>query len=458
MISEEIFRAYDVRGVYGKNIDENVAYVIGRAFASYLGKGGRALIGRDVRLSGESLSRAVAAGLIDEGFRVDYAGTVPTPTLYLSVVDGKYDCGIQVTASHNPPEWNGFKLVLGSGETISEGMGMEELKRSVLSYGSLKYDRGRVEFERVEVLSNYVVKLLSLVSVSRPVRVAIDFSNGAVAVLGKRIFESLGCEVIPLNDEPDGNFPAHLPEPNEETMRELAKLVRTSGAEFGIGFDGDGDRAVFIDERGVMIDGDIALAVLVSNSKLKGKVVYDVSSSSALEEVIRSSGCEPVLSRVGRAFMLKKVREVGAVIGAEKSNHFYFSELYGFDDGIFAALRMIELVSRRNEPFSKLVEAIPRYHTSQIHTVDVPDRLKFEAMRKIAERLRPISERLVEIDGVKAYFRDGWVLIRPSNTMPQIKYVAEARDSTALEKYLSMARDLITEATVQRGGAIGRVS
>ncbi|MCS7095081.1 MAG: phosphomannomutase/phosphoglucomutase [Thaumarchaeota archaeon] len=441
-----IFRAYDARGVYPRQINERVAYALGRAFSRMTGAR-RVLVGRDVRLSGPSLIRAVALGLEDEGSEVCTAGMVPTPTLYLGVVEGRFDAGVQVTASHNPPEWNGFKFVLGNGETVSEGQGMERLKEIAMSIGETEPPRRDPAFSQFDAKALYLERVKSLVRLKRRVRMVVDFSNGAGCEVGKQFFEGIGIDLIPMNDVPDGTFPAHLPEPTTETMRELVEAVKEHGAEVGAGIDGDADRAVFVDDRGRLLEGDVTLAFLVQNSDVKGKVVYDVSSSSIVEEVIRGRGCEPVICRVGRAFMLRKVREVRAVLGAEKSNHVYFSELYGFDDGIFAVAKVAEALSRSESKLSDFVDRLPKVHASTIYTVDVgTDDVKWRAMELIAKRMTSSYERVLTIDGVKAYLPEGWVLIRPSNTMPQIKYVAEARTEETLNSYLRMAKTVIDEA------------
>lgn len=446
-----IFRAYDVRGVYPRQVNGEVAYVLGLAFGRMVG-GGRILVGRDVRLSGPELVRYLSLGLEDAGHQVFDAGTVPTPALYLGVVEGGFDGGVQVTASHNPPEWNGFKFVTGTGETVSQGMGMEELREAAMSLSGARVPLREPDVKRVDVLTRYLERLRGLVRPKRRLRVAVDFSNGAGAVVGKRLLREIGVELLPLNDVPDGRFPAHLPEPTPETTEELRRVVREQGLDLGAALDGDADRAVFCDDRGRLLEGDLSLAVLVSSLDVRGKVVYDVSCSSVVEEVIRSKGCEPVLCRVGRAFMLRKVREVGAVIGAEKSNHLYFSEIHGFDDGLFAVAKMVEAVSSMDRPLSEFIDSLPKRYASTIYSVNLPsDEVKWRAMEVIARRLSAMARETLTIDGVKAYLDDGWVLIRPSNTMPQIKYTAESKTEEGLRRLLSLAERTIAESVAEIG-------
>jgi phosphomannomutase len=285
-------------------------------------------------------------------------------------------------------------------------------------------------------------------------KIAVDYSNGAAAIPFPRIAERLGVEIVSINDVPDGRFPGHLPEPTEETLKDLRRLVVGSGADFGAGFDGDGDRVVFVDDLGRMIPGDITLAIYVKRLDKRGKVVYDVSSSSALREIILEKGCEPVEMRVGRAFLLNAVRELNAVIGGEKSNHFYFPEIWGFDDAVYAVLRMAEIVARTGKKLSQLVDEIPKYPSIPIRAFECPDELKAKAVEEVARYYREKGLEVSTIDGVKAYFDDGWILVRQSNTMPQIKMTAEARTEKRLSEIVGEAENVIEE-TIKRlaGGA-----
>lgn len=448
MVKPHIFRAYDVRGIYGEDLDEEVAELIGLGYGTLLGNRGKLVVGKDVRLSGEVLANAVAYGLSRAGCDVLDLGTITTPMLYFSTIYFKTDGGIQVTASHNPPEWNGFKLVKPSGATLSAGAGMEELKDMILNKRFREADR-RGKIEKVDVLKPYIEFIASKFHFKRSLTIATDYSNGATAIPFPKIAEKLGLEVKAINDVPDGRFPAHLPEPTEETLKDLQKLVVEVRADFGAGFDGDGDRVVFVDEKGRIIPGDITLAIYVKYLKKSGKVVFDVASSNALREIILEKGCEPVEMRVGRAFILNAVKEQNAVIGGEKSNHFYFPEILGFDDAIYATLRIAEIILKSGKKLSELVDEIPHYPSIPIRTYECPDEVKWGVVEEIAEQYRSRGLEVNTIDGVKAYFDDGWVLIRPSNTMPQIKMTAEARTEKKLEKIVVEAEELI-RSTIEK--------
>ena len=440
----EIFRAYDIRGVYGVDLSEDLAKAIGLAYGTMLGNRGRVVVGRDVRLSGEALASATAEGLAEAGCDVMDVGLVTTPMSYFAVVHLNADGGIQVTASHNPPEWNGFKLIKKGGETLSAGAGMEELRDMVLQ-GRFRKGERRGKIEKIDILESYVEFITSKVEIERPLKIAIDYSNGAAAISFPKIAERVGLKIEALNDVPDGRFPGHPPEPREDTLKDLQDLVVKTRADFGAGFDGDGDRVVFVDDKGRILSGDIALAIFVKHLDKKGKVIFDVSSSSALREVIVEKGCEPIEMRVGRAFILNAVRELNAVMGGEKSDHFYFPELWGFDDACYAVLKMAEILIKSGKRLSELVDEIPHYPSIPITTFTCPDELKTKVVERIAKHYESLGMKVSRIDGVKAYFDDGWVLIRPSNTMPQIKMTAEAKTEKRLKEIVDEAKKLITE-------------
>ena len=440
----EIFRAYDIRGVYGVDLSEDLAKAIGLAYGTMLGNRGRVVVGRDVRLSGEALASATAEGLAEAGCDVMDVGLVTTPMSYFAVVHLNADGGIQVTASHNPPEWNGFKLIKKGGETLSAGAGMEELRDMVLQ-GRFRKGERRGKIEKIDILESYVEFITSKVEIERPLKIAIDYSNGAAAISFPKIAERVGLKIEALNDVPDGRFPGHPPEPREDTLKDLQDLVVKTRVDFGAGFDGDGDRVVFVDDKGRILSGDIALAIFVKHLDKKGKVIFDVSSSSALREVIVEKGCEPIEMRVGRAFILNAVRELNAVMGGEKSDHFYFPELWGFDDACYAVLKMAEILIKSGKKLSELVDEIPHYPSIPITTFTCPDELKTKVVERIAKHYESLGMKVSRIDGVKAYFDDGWVLIRPSNTMPQIKMTAEAKTEKRLKEIVDEAKKLITE-------------
>jgi len=443
-IPEHIFRAYDIRGVYGKDLNEEIAYQVGLAFGTYLGNYGKILVSRDVRLSGPALAKALIDGLAEAGVDILNGGIATTPACYFGVQHYHVDAGVAITASHNPPEWNGFKMFLQGGETISAGAGMEEIKDLVINRRYKRSDK-RGSVKEVKLVDDYVKFLRERFRDVHGLRVAVDFSDGASVYVVPKLFSELGIEVVGINDNPDGHFRGHLPEPNAETLKPLQKLVVERNCDFGVGFDGDADRAVFIDDRGRLLEGDITLAIFVKNWPVKGKVIYDVNSSTALREIAEKHGFQPIEWKVGRAFILRKLKEEGAVIGGEKSNHLYFGELNGVDDAIYASLVMARIILKSGKKLSEIVNEIPHYPTTPILTYDFPDEIKFKAIDVIAEKLGKMGFRISRLDGVKAYANDGWVLIRASNTMPQVKMSVEAKTQERLEELKLLGEKLINE-------------
>jgi len=445
-IPDHIFRAYDVRGVYGEDLTDDVARQVGLAFGCYVGGGGRRVaIGMDVRLSSPPLKRAFTEGLLRAGCNVIDIGLVPTPALYYAVASRGLSGGVMVTASHNPPEWNGFKLCVKGAAVVGEGMGMEDLKALAQNPLLSQLDgRGEVVVEE-GFLDDYLAFLLRHVRPERRLKVALDLANGCCALTAPRAFRELGFEVEALNERPDGRFPAHLPEPTEETLGQLRELVVKTGADLGVGYDGDGDRAVFIDDRGRVLLGDVVTAILAQHYLPEhpgSAVVLDVSCSSVAFEAVERTGGRVVVSRVGHAYIMDAMMRTGALIGGERSSHLYFKEIWGIDDGLYASLKVAELLSRLGEPLSSLVDRLPKYY-SKSKNYDFPDRVKFKVVADIAEELKSRGVRVVELDGVKALFDDGWFIIRPSNTQPLVKMTAEAKTPEALERLFKEAERLI---------------
>jgi len=443
---KRIFRAYDIRGIYGEDLTDDVALDVGRAFGTYIGSGSRLVVGRDVRLSGESLQKALMEGLMSTGCNVTDIGMVPTPTLYFAIIHYSEDGGVMVTASHNPPEWNGFKLCREGGFPIAEGMGMEDVKRIFFSKQFISASPG--ELKRYgEALNDYADFIMERVNIQKRLKVAVDLGNGVCSLIVPRLFKSAGVDVVAINDEPDGRFPAHKPEPTGETLKELMGVVRKERADLGIGYDGDGDRALFLDDRGRVIPTDITLTLLAEHY-LKmggGAVIYDILSSTLVEEKIRELGGKPIVSRVGRAYILDAMKREGAVLGGETSGHLYFAEIYGFDDAVYAGLKMAEVLSKMDLKLSEFVDSTPKYPSTPVKSYQCPDELKFRVVEEITRDFREMGYDIITIDGVKVIDGDGWFLIRASNTLPQIKMKAEAKTEEKLRRLVDLAEKKIRE-------------
>lgn len=445
MISERIFRAYDIRGIYGVDLDVSVANLIGKALATYVNGGGKTfIVGRDLRLSSKPLSDALISGMVSCGLNVEDIGVVTTPLLYFATKHYGVNGGVIVSASHNPPEWNGFKILLDRG-FLCLGMGMEEL-RDITLKGAFKEARYGTTKTNPNAIKDYTKFISEKVSVRGGLKIAADPGGGACTVLIQEVYERAGLKASVIYGEPDGSFTRHPPEPNEQTLSELREIVLREGASFGVGFDGDGDRAIFMDDRGRMVPGSVILALLTKHYLERNRgaaIVYEVSCSMIVEETIRAYGGKPILSRVGHTYIYEKMVGESAVLGGEASGHFYFRDTYGFDDAIFASLKVAEALSEDGRRLSEIVDSIPRYPQIPTKNYDCPDEKKFIVVDRLAEEFRSLGHRIVAIDGVKVIMEDGWFLIRPSNTQPLIRLTVEARDKEKLEEIASYAEKAI---------------
>ena len=437
---DRIFRAYDIRGVFDEDLTDEVATRIGAAFAAFLGKDKEVLVARDVRLSGEVLRNALVSGLVS-GCDVTDVGIVPTPLLYFAVNRLQKDAGIMITASHNPPEWNGFKAFRRKG--CIYGKDMEKVKQTAkeVDLERLK-KRGKLSSHK-GIIQEYMDFVVNKIEIERSLKVVADTANGTCGLVAPSLFKQLGCKILTLNQNPDGTFPAHLPEPKEETLGELKREVVKNKADFGVGYDGDGDRAVFVDEKGNVVPGDLTLLVFAKDvlQENKGaKIVYELSCSMAVEEYVKELGGIPIVERVGHTFIMDKMIEENALFGGEKSSHFYFSECYGMDDAIFASLRMAEILSKSGENLSEMVDSLPKYPSIYEKNFECPDNLKFVVIEKLRVRFKEYGLKVLDIDGVKLLDKDGWVLLRPSNTEPIIRVSAEARTEEKLKELYKFAK------------------
>jgi len=454
MIRENIFRAYDIRGVYGVDLDENVARSVGRALGTFLGGAGRkAAVGYDVRRSSPALKKALIEGLASSGVEVWDVGLVPTPTVYFTISHFSLDGGAIVSASHNPPEWNGFKLCREKAMLCGWGMGLEKIKEIMLSNAYVEGE-GRVVEKGEEVDEVYQRFLLERVHVRRRLRVLVDPGNGSCANYADRILEKAGLEVVAVNNYRDGSFPARSPEPTDETLKDLKAKVAVGGFDFAVAYDGDGDRAVFVDERGRVVEGDKMLALLIKHFiRAPGeKVVYEVSCSRLLDDVVREKGVTPIISRVGHSFILEKMISEDAIFGGEIASHLYFRDVYGADDAVYATLKVAEMLSSSSESLSEMVDQLPRYHTSRL-VFTVPDELKFKAVERLTLNVAEKGFKPITLDGVRVNLENGWYIVRASNTLPQIKATVEARDRESLSKLEGEVIEMVKEAVnMSRGG------
>lgn len=426
-----IFKAYDIRGIYGDTLTADLAYQIGRAFATFL-KCRKTVVGRDMRPHSQPLFDALARGLVEQGVTVIELGLCSTPMSYFA--NGKLgaDSGIMITASHNPGEYNGFKMCREQAIPISGATGIKDIERIVLnqSFAPPAERPGRIATHNIA--SEYMDHIRPFADFKRPVRVAIDYANG-MGVLEGEVLEKI-MDIDPLFKEMDGTFPNHEANPlHAETFEPLQKKIRSGPYDFGIYFDGDADRAGFTDEEGSIVSNDMITALIAEAilEKEKGVVFYDLRSSWAVKEVIEASGGEARMSRVGHAFIKEQMREANAVFAGELSGHYYFRENYFTESASLAAIMIANLITHSGRKLSELVKPILRYHASgEINSkVTDADALFTRLREKYAQG------RIIELDGLSFEFDDWWFNVRSSNTEPLVRLNLEAKTRDQMEKH-----------------------
>jgi len=439
-LAPHIFREYDIRGIVGDDLTAEVAEAVGRAYGSALaelqGNGTRTVVvGQDNRLSSPELADALMAGLQATGARVLDLGTVPTPVAYWAEATGGADGAVQITGSHNPSEWNGIKMTMG-GRAIY-GDAIKALRQRTVD-GRLASGVGSAE--KIEVLGDYVADLSGRFHLSRPVDFAVDCGNGTASVVAIRLLEAVGVRVTPLFCESDGTFPNHHPDPTvDENLTDLVEVVRKGDAEAGVAFDGDGDRIGAVDENGRVVRGDLLLLVfgldLIEQSGAGQKLVFDVKCSQALPEVFAAAGGEPIMWKTGHSLMKEKMKETNAALAGELSGHICVGgdRYFGFDDALFSACLLAELLARSDRSLSEMVAGFPRYVSTPELRIEVDETRKFDLVRDALEHFRERYD-VIDVDGVRILFGDGWGLLRTSNTQPVIVARFEARTTERLEE------------------------
>ena len=437
---DHIFRAYDIRGIYDKDLTTEVATKIGVAFANFL-CGKNIVVGRDVRISGKQLQKALIQGLLSKS-NVTTVGVLPTPLLYFASNMLQKDAGIMITASHNPPQWNGFKAFKKQAGSIY-GKDMQSIKEisKTINLKNLDNPKGKIDNVKnvIEEYQNFVEKKIQI---QRKIKIIADTANGTCGLVAPELLKRLGCNLLTINKEPDGTFPAHLPVPNVKTLVELMHKVIENKADFGVGYDGDGDRAVFIDEKGNLIPGDLTLLIFAKDYLQKypgGKVVYELSCSMAVEEYVRANGGIPIIERVGHTFIMDKMIQENALLGGEKSSHFYFRDVYGMDDGVFASTKLAEILSKTQEKLSEIISKLPHYPGVYEKNFECSDSKKFLVIEKVRKQFKENGLKTLDIDGVKLIEKDGWVILRASNTEPVIRISAEAKSKEKLKELYEFA-------------------
>jgi phosphomannomutase/phosphoglucomutase len=451
-----IFREYDIRGVADRDYDEGFARTLGLAYAAHFGGDGvkRVSVGRDCRVTSDKYAAALKDGLRAGGLDVVDIGMCPTPLTYFSLFHLDLDGGIQVTGSHNPPDHNGFKICVG--KTTIHGAQIQEL-RARIERGELpEAARGGEEhYAIVPAYQEHLIKQFG--KLKRKLTVVVDSGNGAAGPVAPRIIKALGCDTTELFSEPDGRFPNHHPDPTvEENMRDLIAAVREGGADMGVAFDGDADRVGLVDHTGRILWGDEML-ILFARDILQehpgATIVSEVKCSQRLFDDIEAHGGTAIMWKAGHSLLKAKMRETGAALGGEMSGHIFFADRYfGFDDAIYAACRMLEVVAKAGRPLAELLADLPTAVNTPEIRVECPDEIKFTIAEKAKERFRAEGYDIIDVDGVRVKFPEGWGLIRASNTQPVLVMRFEASTPAKLAEYRGIVERTLADIQRATGG------
>lgn len=443
-VNASIFRAYDIRGVVGQDLTEDVARLVGKALATLYPQCTRVVVGRDGRTSSPALAKAVTQGLVSAGVQVIDVGEVPTPVTYYATHELQTGSGIMVTGSHNPPEYNGLKISMDGRTLFGE---LIQAIHSCIETG--KFRTGQGSLEEYSIVDQYIERISKDVILARPMRIAIDCGNGVAGPTALRLFKRMGCDVTALYCDIDGTFPNHHPNPSEpENLQDLRNSVLSGELDLGLAFDGDGDRVGVLDDHGEVLWADRQMMLYARDvlSRNPGAdIIYDVKSSRSLGDVIRDAGGNAIMWRTGHSFIKSKMAETGALLAGEMSGHIFFKERwYGFDDGLYAAARLLEIVARDERPCHQQFAQLPKLVSTPEITLKLSvDGAQHDFMQAFSSAASFPGATISTIDGVRADFDYGWGLVRASNTTPSLVLRFEAEDEAGLAKLQQMFKNAI---------------
>lgn len=443
---DKIFKAYDIRGRYPDEINEEIGYKIGWATAKFLNSEAQdksfklrkmglknLVVGRDNRLSSEKLFKVICEGIRDQGIDVIDIGLATTPMFYFAIAKWGIKGGIMITASHNPPEYNGFKIVRDKAMPVGENSGLKNIKKIVNAIkDQSKAERGNIE-ER-KILKEYINHIIDSVHPEniKPLKIVVDTANGVAGIVVPDLFKEIPVGLVHIFAESNGSFPNHNPNPmNSENIETLQQGILVEKADLGVGFDGDGDRILFIDEKGERIDPNLIFALLIANFfPNKGEILYDVISSRIVKDEIQQTGNIPVCSKVGHTFFKEKMRQEKIIFGAESSGHYYLKENYFIESPFIILLKVLEIISRTNMPLSELIKPFKKYYLERIN-LQVQDSSKI--IKKLENKYKKTA-KVSYLDGLTVEYRDWWFNLRSSHTEPVIRLTIEARAKELLEQ------------------------
>ncbi|MFK5953699.1 MAG: phosphomannomutase/phosphoglucomutase [Desulfobacterium sp.] len=430
-----IFREYDIRGVAGQDFNDDDVVNIGRAYGTLLNQHGnkKVTVGRDCRVTSDDYSRFFIQGVLSTGCDVIDIGICPTPVLYFSIHHCKTQGGAMITASHNPPEYNGFKLMNGFDSIHSQGL---QDVRKIIESGD--FVEGKGTLDQVDVLTPYKAYLEENVSIDKKIRIGIDSGNGTGGVTALPVLKSLGCEVHELYCDMDGTFPNHEADPTvKKNMLELIDLVKEKKLDLGVGYDGDADRIGVVDENGEIIYGDQLMVIFareILTRKPGATFISEVKCSMTMYNDIEKHGGRAIMWRTGHSLIKKKMKEENAALAGEMSGHIFFSDRFlGFDDALYATLRLLEIMVNSGKTVSQLIEDLPKTFTTPEIRVECADDIKFGVVQRITDLFKKEYD-VIDIDGMRALFEGGWGLVRASNTQPALVLRFEADTSERLDE------------------------
>ena len=443
-IKDLIFRGYDIRGVYPTEIDEDLAYRLGRAFVTFF-KCKQVVIGKDMRKSSPSLFKALAKGATDQGADVIDIGMCTTPMLSFSVANYDYEGGIMISASHNPPEYNAFKLIKKKALQVVKGSGMEEIKE-LIKENKFEEPAKKGKITKKEVLNDYISHISKFTENIKDLKIAVDYGNGVGAISAKPLFSKLPITVLSLYEKPDGTFPNHHANPHDtENFKDLQRKVIEEKADLGIFFDGDADRSIMVDENGEIVSTDMLVGVIVGKELKKypgEKVYHDLRFSKAVREEIKKAGGKPVMMKVGNPFYKEKLINEGGLMGAEVSGHVMFKENYNIDDGLFLAIKTMDIMCTSEKKISELIKPLKKYFQTEEINIEVKNQDK--VLDIVKERFK--DGKFIDIDGVLIEYPDWWFNLRKSNTEPLIRLRAEADTKEKLDEKKQLLLKIMQEA------------
>jgi phosphomannomutase/phosphoglucomutase len=449
-INPQIFREYDIRGVVNKDLTPDIVRTLGKGFGTHMANLGHKelVVGKDGRLSSKDFEDALIEGLISTGCHVVNIGLCPTPVYYFSIFHLDKDGGAMVTGSHNPPEFNGFKVSVGKSTIFGEEI--QNLRR-LIEKEEFVVGQGFVSNE--EIIQSYQDYIKKNIHIEKRMKVVIDAGNGTGGMVAGPLFRDLGCEVEELYCKVDGRFPNHFPDPTiPANLKDLIDRVKKNQADVGIGYDGDADRIGVVDDQGNIIWGD-QLMILFSREILKYKkgatFVAEVKCSQNLFDDIEKHGGKAIMWRTGHSLIKEKMKEEKAVLGGEMSGHIFFADRYfGYDDAIYASCRLIELLSKTNKKLSQLLSDVPKTSITPEIRVDCPDEIKFQVVEKVKEALRK-DYPIIDVDGVRVKFEHGWGLVRASNTQPALVLRFEALTDKHVQDIKKLVEDKVQNAVAR---------